>query len=120
MWRWLNDRWSHPGTSSQHPGITSGFEVARTGSSSRRPIRPTSCCSTSCAEVNQTFGRRTHEGRCDMKTDNAQIVLGAALIGAFASFWRWHSPPAKKLTPEEIDHYLELISKLPLPGDEID
>ena len=53
-----------------------------------------------------------------MKTDNAQITLGAALIGAFAGFWRWHSPPAKKLTPEEIDHYLELISKLPLPGDE--
>ncbi len=55
-----------------------------------------------------------------MKTDKAQIALGAALIGAFASFWRWHSPPAKKLTPQEIDHYLELISKLPLPGDEID
>ena len=32
----------------------------------------------------------------------------------------WHTPPAKKLTPEEIDEYLAIISKLPLPGDEID
>jgi hypothetical protein len=28
------------------------------------------------------------------------------------------SPPAKPLTPEEIDHYLAVIAQLPLPGDE--
>jgi hypothetical protein len=50
--------------------------------------------------------------------DKAQIALGAALLGAFAGFWRWHSPPAKKLTPEEIDGYLARIAELPLPGDE--
>lgn len=53
-----------------------------------------------------------------MKTDKKQIIFGAVLLGAFARFWRWHSPPTKKLTKEEIDHYLGIISKLPLPGDE--
>jgi hypothetical protein len=49
-------------------------------------------------------------------TDNTQFGVGAALLGAFACFWRWHSPPAKKLTHEEIDRYLASISKLPMPG----
>jgi hypothetical protein len=48
--------------------------------------------------------------------DKRQLALGAALLGAFAGFWRWHSPPAKKLTHEEIDRYLASISKLPMPG----
>ena len=55
-----------------------------------------------------------------MKIDKVQLATAAGLLGAFASFWRWHSPPAKKLTPKEIDEYLAIISKLPLPGDEID
>lgn len=50
-----------------------------------------------------------------MKIDKVQMALGAALIGAFAGFWRWHSPPAKPLTKEEIDCYLDKASKLPLP-----
>jgi hypothetical protein len=53
-----------------------------------------------------------------MMRDRTQIALGATLLGAFACFWRWHSPRASKLTQEEIDHYLELVSQLPLPGDE--
>ncbi len=53
-----------------------------------------------------------------MTSDKTQIAFGAALLGAFAGFWRWHSPPAKKLTREEIDHYLEIISKLSAPSDE--
>ena len=55
-----------------------------------------------------------------MKVDKVQVALGAGLLGAFAGFWRWHTPPAKGLAPEEIDRYLEVISKLPLPGDDID
>lgn len=53
-----------------------------------------------------------------MDPDKTQIALGAALLAAFAAFWRWHSPRAKPLTKEEIDHYLEIISKIPMPGDE--
>ncbi|MGN6167711.1 MAG: hypothetical protein ACTHQQ_06020 [Solirubrobacteraceae bacterium] len=52
-----------------------------------------------------------------MITDKAQVVVGAALVGVFAGFWRWHSPPAKKLTRGEIDHYLEIISGYPAPRD---
>ncbi|MFZ0323709.1 MAG: hypothetical protein WAN48_06210 [Actinomycetes bacterium] len=48
------------------------------------------------------------------------VVAGATALGAFAAFWRWHSPPAKPLTSDEIDEYLAVIGKLPLPGDEID
>jgi len=55
-----------------------------------------------------------------VKTDKTQIALGAALLGAFGAFWRWHSPPAKPLTKEEIDHYLDAASKLPLPDGEIE
>ena len=54
------------------------------------------------------------------KRDKAQIGLGAVLLGAFTGFWRWHSPPVRKLTKEEIDQYLPVILKLPLPGDEIE
>jgi hypothetical protein len=53
-----------------------------------------------------------------VKTDKIQIALGAGLLGVFAGFWRWHSPPAKKLTPEEINRYLARIVELPLPGEE--
>ena len=52
-----------------------------------------------------------------MSWDKTQSALAVAALGAFAGLWRWHSPPAKKLTGEEIDHYLEIISRLPSPGD---
>jgi hypothetical protein len=51
-------------------------------------------------------------------SDTTQLAVGAGLLGAFAGFCRWHSPPAKKLTPEEIDRYLAPIAELPLPGDD--
>ena len=43
--------------------------------------------------------------------------MGVALVGVFGGFWRWHSPPAKKLTQDEIDHHLEIISGYPAPHD---
>ncbi|MGH2578356.1 MAG: hypothetical protein ACRDG9_11510 [Actinomycetota bacterium] len=53
-----------------------------------------------------------------MRRDAIQYALGVALLGAFAAFWRWHSPKAQPLTKGEVDRYMEIISKLPLPGDE--
>ena len=54
-----------------------------------------------------------------MKGDKTQVAIGAALL-AFAGIWRWHNPKAKKLTPQEIDSYLDIIAKLPLPDHHID
>ena len=48
----------------------------------------------------------------------SNVAFGAALLAAFAAFSRWHSPRAKPLTKDEIDHYLEAISKIKMPGDE--
>jgi hypothetical protein len=55
-----------------------------------------------------------------MKGDKTQLAIGAALLGAFAGIWRWHNPKAKKLTPQEIDYYLDIIAKLPLPDHHVD
>lgn len=55
-----------------------------------------------------------------MNRDKTQIALGAALFGAFAAFWRWHNPKVKPLTTHEIDHYLEIAAKLPLPEGEME
>ena len=53
-----------------------------------------------------------------MMRDKPQIAFGVALLAAFAGFLRWHSPRAKPLTQLEIDHYLDSISKISMPGDE--
>lgn len=53
-----------------------------------------------------------------MSRDKSQIAFPVALLAAFAAFWRWHSPRAKPLTKDEIDRYLEIISKISMPGDE--
>jgi hypothetical protein len=53
-----------------------------------------------------------------LRRDTTQIAFGAALLAGFAAFWRWHSPRAKPLTKDEIDRYLEIISKISMPGDE--
>lgn len=45
-----------------------------------------------------------------------RIGLGAALAAAFALFWRWHSPRAARLAPDEIDRYLAAVAELPLPA----
>jgi hypothetical protein len=55
-----------------------------------------------------------------MKADGTQFAIGAGLLGAFVAFWRWHSPRVKPLTTQEIDRYLETISKLPLPEGHIE
>jgi hypothetical protein len=48
-----------------------------------------------------------------------QIILGAALVALYSIFWGWHSQWGGKLTNAEIDHYMAIIEKLPLPAEEI-
>ena len=48
-----------------------------------------------------------------------EIIFGAALVVVYLIFWAWHSPWQGKLTREEIDHYLAIVEKLPLPAEEI-
>ncbi len=55
-----------------------------------------------------------------MKTDKTQIAMGAAFLGAFGAFRRWHSPRVKPLTKDEIERYLRIISKLPLPEGHVE
>jgi hypothetical protein len=44
-----------------------------------------------------------------------ELILAAALIILYVAFWAWHSQGAGKLTQAEIDRYLAIIEKLPLP-----
>jgi len=44
-----------------------------------------------------------------------EFILAAALMLLYAGFWAWHSQGAGKLTQPEIDQYLAMIEKLPLP-----
>lgn len=44
-----------------------------------------------------------------------EFVLAAALVILYAAFWAWHSQGGGKLTHAEIDQYLAIIEKLPLP-----
>ena len=43
------------------------------------------------------------------------LILAAALAILYVAFWVWHSQGAGKLTQTEIDQYLSIIEKLPLP-----
>ena len=43
------------------------------------------------------------------------LSLAAAFVVLYVAFWAWHSQGAGKLTQAEIDHYLGIIEKLPLP-----
>ena len=43
------------------------------------------------------------------------LMLAAALVILYVAFTAWHSQGAGKLTQAEIDQYLALIEKLPLP-----
>jgi hypothetical protein len=45
-----------------------------------------------------------------------ELILAAALMFLYVAFWAWHSQGAGKLTQAEIDQYLAIIEKLPLPG----
>src|SRR5438046_7028448 len=44
-----------------------------------------------------------------------ELILAAALVVLYAAFWVWHSQGAGELTQAEIDQYLAIIEKLPLP-----
>ena len=43
------------------------------------------------------------------------LILAAALMVLYMAFRVWHSQGAGKLTQAEIDQYLAIIEKLPLP-----
>ena len=44
-----------------------------------------------------------------------ELILAAAFVILYVVFWVWHSQGAGKLTQAEIDQYLAIIEKLPLP-----
>ena len=44
-----------------------------------------------------------------------ELILAAVLMVLYLAFWVWHSQGAGKLTQAEIDQYLAMIEKLPLP-----
>ena len=44
-----------------------------------------------------------------------ELTLATALVILYVGFWAWHSQGAGKLTQVEINRYLEIIEKLPLP-----
>src|SRR5215475_7267497 len=44
-----------------------------------------------------------------------ELILAAAFVVLYVAFWAWHSQGAGKLTRAEIDQYLAIIEKLPLP-----
>ena len=43
------------------------------------------------------------------------IILTTTFVILYLAFWVWHSQGAGKLSHAEIDHYLAIIQKLPLP-----
>jgi hypothetical protein len=44
-----------------------------------------------------------------------ELILAAVLVMVYVAFWAWHSQGAGKVTQAEIDQYLAIIEKLPLP-----
>jgi hypothetical protein len=54
-----------------------------------------------------------------MKRYRFELILGAALVVLYLVFSGWHSQWGGKLTKAEIDQYLAVIEKLPLPAEEI-
>jgi hypothetical protein len=46
-----------------------------------------------------------------------ELILAAAFVILYLAFWAWHSQGAGKLTQAEIDQYLAIIEKLPLPEE---
>ena len=55
-----------------------------------------------------------------MKAYRFTILFGAILVVLFIGFCAWHSPWEDRLTQAEIDHYMAIIEKLPLPAEEIE
>jgi hypothetical protein len=48
-----------------------------------------------------------------------ELILAAAFVILYVAFWAWHSQGRGKLTQAEIDQYLTIIEKLPLPKKEV-
>ena len=48
-----------------------------------------------------------------------ELILAAALVILYVAFWAWHCQGAGKLTQPEIDQYLAIIEKLPLPEEKV-
>src|SRR5258707_4248835 len=44
-----------------------------------------------------------------------ELILAAVLVSLYLAFWAWHSQGRGKLTQAEIDQYVAIIAKLPLP-----
>src|SRR5262245_3111707 len=44
-----------------------------------------------------------------------ELILAAAFMMLYVAFWAWHSQGTGKLTQAEVDQYLAIIEKLPLP-----
>jgi hypothetical protein len=54
-----------------------------------------------------------------MKQYRFTILFGTILAKLFTAFCFWHSPRRRKLTREEIDHYMAIIEKLPARAEGI-
>ena len=44
-----------------------------------------------------------------------ELTLAAVLASLYLAFWAWHSQGGGKLTKAEVDQYVAIIEKLPLP-----
>jgi hypothetical protein len=44
-----------------------------------------------------------------------ELTLAAVFVTLYLAFWAWHSQGAGKLTQAEVDQYVAIIEKLPLP-----
>jgi hypothetical protein len=47
------------------------------------------------------------------------LILTGVFVILYVAFWAWHSQGAGKLTQAEIDRYLAMIEKLPLPEKKV-
>jgi len=54
-----------------------------------------------------------------MKRYRFQLIFVAILVALYLGFSGWHSQWGGKLTRAEIDQYMAIIEKLPLPAEEI-
>ena len=52
-----------------------------------------------------------------MKRHRFEVIFGAALVVLYLAFLAWYSPWEGRLTQAEIDHYMAIIEKLPLPPE---
>jgi hypothetical protein len=48
-----------------------------------------------------------------------ELIVATVLVILYLAFWAWHSQGGGKLTEAEIDRYLAMIEKLPLPENRV-